>query len=75
MRERNVRARPWLTMTITEGHRNHHVVVLVEGAASLVAATDVPAELLAAVTSDWVASWILLTAERLLSYASEGTVT
>jgi hypothetical protein len=75
VRERNVRARPWLTMTITEGDRNHHVVVLVEGAASLVAATDVPAELLAAVTSDWVASWILLTAERLRSYASEGTVT
>jgi hypothetical protein len=74
VRERNVRARPWLTMTITEGDRNHHVVVLVEGTASVVAAADVPAEVLAAVTGDWVATWIRLTAERLLSYASEGTV-
>jgi Pyridoxamine 5'-phosphate oxidase len=73
VRERNVRARPWLTMTITGGDRDHHVVVLVEGAA-MVAATDVPAEVLAAVTGDWVATWILLTAERLLSCAFEGTV-
>lgn len=74
VRERNVRAQPWLTMTITEGDRDHHVVVLVEGAASVVPATDVPTEVLAAVTGAWVATWIRLTAERLLSYASEGTV-
>ena len=74
VRERNVRARPWLTITVTEGDRNHHVVVLVEGAASVVAATDVPNEVLNAVSGDWVATWIRLTAERLLSYASEGAV-
>lgn len=71
VRERNVRVRPWLTMTITEGDRDHHVVVLVEGTASVVAAGDVPTDIRAAVTGDWVASWIRLTAERLLSYASE----
>jgi hypothetical protein len=74
VRERNVRARPWLTMTITEGDRDRHVVVLVEGPASVVAAADVPAEVRAAVIGDWVATWIRLTAERLLSYASEGAV-
>jgi hypothetical protein len=73
VRERNVRAQPWLTMTISEGDRGHHVVVLVEGAATVVAPADVPAEVLAAVTGDWVVAWIRLTAARLLSYASEGS--
>jgi hypothetical protein len=74
VRERNVRAQPWLTMTITEGDRDAHVVVLVEGSASVVAPAGVPAEVLAAVTGDWVVTWIRLTAERLLSYASDGAV-
>jgi hypothetical protein len=74
VRERNVRARPWLTMTITEGDRDGHVVVLVEGPAAVVAPAGVPAEVRAAVTGDWAAAWIRLTAERLLSYAAEGAV-
>ena len=74
VRERNVRARPWLTMTITEGDRDHHVVVLVEGPASVVAPAGMSAEVRDAVVGDWVATWIRLTAERLLSYASEGAV-
>jgi Pyridoxamine 5'-phosphate oxidase len=74
VRERNVRAQPWLTMTIAEGDRDSHVIVLVEGPASVVAPADVPAEVLAAATDDWVATWIRLTAERLLSYAAEGAV-
>jgi hypothetical protein len=74
VRERNVRARPWLTMTVTEGDRSSHVVVLVEGPASAVAHADVPAEVLAVVAGDWVATWIRLTAERRLSYAAEGAV-
>jgi hypothetical protein len=74
VRERNVRARPWLTMTITEGDRDAHVVVLMEGAASVVGPADVPADVLTAVTGDWAATWIRLTAERLLSYASETAV-
>jgi hypothetical protein len=74
VRERNVRAQPWLTMTITEGDRDAHVVVLMEGAATVVAPADVPAEVLAAGAGDWAAIWIRLTAERLLSYASEQAV-
>jgi hypothetical protein len=43
------------------------VVVLVEGPAELVAPAGVPAEVRAAVTGGRVATWIRLTAERLLS--------
>jgi Pyridoxamine 5'-phosphate oxidase len=71
-RERNVRHRPWLTVTVTEGDRDAHIVVLIEGPARVVPATEVPADVSAAVTGDWVASWIQVVAERLLSYASEG---
>jgi hypothetical protein len=77
VRERNVRAQPWLTMTITEGDegdRDAHVVVLVEGRASVIVPGDVPTEVRAAVSGDWAAVWIRLTAERLLSYASEGAI-
>jgi hypothetical protein len=77
VRERNVRAQPWLTLTITEGdegERDGHVAVLVEGTANIVAPADVPAEVRAAVPRDWPATWIRLTAERLLSYASEGAI-
>jgi Pyridoxamine 5'-phosphate oxidase len=74
VRERNVRAQPWLTMTITEGDRDSHVAVLVEGRASVIAPAGVPAEVRAGVAGNWVATWIRLTAERLLSYASEGAV-
>lgn len=73
VRERNVRAQSWLTMTISEGDRDHHVVVLVEGAARLFAPADVPTDVRAAVSGDWVATWIRLTADRLLSYASEAS--
>jgi len=46
-------------------------VVLLEGPAEVVALAAVPAEVRAAVTGDWVATWIRLTARRLLSYAAE----
>ena len=74
VRERNVRARPWLAMTITEADRDARVVVLAEGSASVVVPAGVPAEVRAAVTGGWVVTRIRLTAERLLSYASEGAV-
>jgi hypothetical protein len=74
VRERNVRACPWLTMTVTEGDRDTHVVVLMEGPAEIAAAADVPTEVLASVTGDWVGTWLRLTAERLLSYAAESAI-
>lgn len=73
-RERNVRRQPWLTMTVTEGDRDAHIAVLIEGPASVIPATEVPADVRAAVTGDWVASWIRIAPERLLSYASDGAL-
>jgi hypothetical protein len=39
----------------------------------VVAPAEVPADVRAGATGDWVSAWIRLTAERLLSYAADGT--
>jgi hypothetical protein len=75
VRERNLRRTPWLTMVIAEGDHPVHIAVITEGPASIVALADVPADVRAAVTGDWVSEWICLTAERLLSYADESAST
>jgi len=72
VRERNLDGTPWLTMVIAEGDHPEHVAVIVEGPAEVVPPPQVPADVRAAATADWVSSWIRLTAERLLSYADEG---
>jgi len=72
VRERNLRATPWLTLVIAEGDRGEHIMVLVEGPAEVVAPTEVPADVRAAAAGDWIGAWIRLTAERLLSYAADG---
>jgi pyridoxamine 5'-phosphate oxidase-like protein len=73
VRERNLRTKPWLTMVIAEGDNDDHIAVLIEGSAEVVEPSLVPADVRAAVTGDWISAWIRLTAERLLSYADEGT--
>jgi hypothetical protein len=74
VRERNLRATPWLTMVIAEGDHPEHIAVIAEGPAEVVAPSEVPAEVRAAATGDWVSAWIRLTAERLLSYADESSL-
>jgi Pyridoxamine 5'-phosphate oxidase len=74
VRERNLRGTPWLAMVIAEGDHPEHIAVLIEGPAEVVAPPQVPADVRAAATSDWVSTWICLTAERLLSYADESAV-
>jgi general stress protein 26 len=74
VRERNVRAQPWVTLVITHGDRDEHVVVLIEGAAQAVTPADVPEDVRAQVSGDWVGSWLRVEAERLLSYAAEGAL-
>jgi predicted pyridoxine 5'-phosphate oxidase superfamily flavin-nucleotide-binding protein len=71
VRERNLRGTPWLTMVIAESDHPEHIAVITEGPAQVVAPSEVPADVRAAVTGDWVNAWICLTAERLLSYADE----
>jgi hypothetical protein len=71
VRERNLNGTPWLTMVIAEGDHPEHIAVITEGPTAVVAPPQVPADVRAAVTGDWVSAWIRLTAERLLSYADE----
>ncbi|HEX4830506.1 MAG TPA: pyridoxamine 5'-phosphate oxidase family protein [Trebonia sp.] len=73
VRERNLRGTPWLTLVVAEGDRDEHIAVLIEGPAEVVAPAGVPADVRAAVTGDWASAWIRVTAQRLLSYAAEGT--
>jgi hypothetical protein len=73
VRERNVRAHPWLSLTVTEGDRDQHVVVLIEGPAAIVSPGDVPADVRAAVTGDWIGCWLRLDAASVLSYAAPVT--
>jgi hypothetical protein len=68
-----VRSTPWLTMVIAEGDHPVHIAVIAEGPAEVVAPAEVPADVRAAASADWVSAWIRLTAERLLSYADKGT--
>jgi hypothetical protein len=74
VRERNLRGTPWLTMVIAEGEHPVHIAVIAEGPAEVITAPEVPADVRAAVTGDWVSEWIRLTAKRLLSYADENAL-
>jgi predicted pyridoxine 5'-phosphate oxidase superfamily flavin-nucleotide-binding protein len=73
VRERNLRATPWLTLVVAEADHDEHVAVLIEGSAEIIEPSLVPSDIRAAVTGDWVSSWIRLTAQRILSYAAEGS--
>jgi len=74
VRERNLRATPWLTMVIAEADHPEHIAVIIEGPVEVIAPPQVPADVRSALTGDWVSTWICLTAERLLSYADENAV-
>ena len=75
VRERHLRSTPWLTIVITEGDHPVHIAVIAEGPAEVVTLPEVPADLRAAPTGDWVTAWIRMTAERLLSYADQNAPT
>ena len=74
VRERNLRGTPWLTTVIAEGDHPQHIAVIAGGPAEVVEPSDVPADVRAAATGDWVNAWICVTAERLLSYADESAL-
>jgi len=71
VRERNVRARPWLALTVTEGDHDEHVAVLVEGPAEALPPEQAPAGFRAR-PGDWARVWLLLRAEKVFSYAAPG---
>ena len=72
VRERNLRATPWLTMVIAEGDHHEHIAVLIEGSAEVIEPSLTPADVRAAASGDWIGAWIRLTADRLMSYGAEG---
>lgn len=74
VRVRNLREQPWLTLVVAEGDNDEHIVVIAEGPATTFPLEEVPADVRAAMDSDWVDSWIRLDAERVLSFAEEGAV-
>jgi hypothetical protein len=63
-----------VTLVVTEGDHDRHIVVIVEGAAEIVANAQVSPDVSSTVGGDWVSSWIMLRAKRLLSYAAEGAL-
>ncbi len=70
----NVRAHPWLALSIVEGEHDTHAAVLTEGPAEVV--TTVPDELRSITevrnhggSLDWATAWLRLTPERLFSFA------
>jgi general stress protein 26 len=71
VRERNVRRTPWLTLVIAEGDHPAHIAVITEGPVEVVEPDQVPPDVRAEMSGDWVNTWIRLTAERLLSYTDE----
>ena len=70
----NVRAHPWLALSILEGEHDTHAAVLTEGPAEVVA--TVPEELRSITevrnrggTLDWATAWLRMTPQRLFSFA------
>ena len=75
VRERNLRAEPWMTLVVAEGDDDEHIVVILEGPAEVVDRDAVPADVQSELSRDWVSVWIRLRTQRVLSYAAEGART
>jgi hypothetical protein len=77
VRLKNVRANPWLALSVMEGEHDTHAVVLIEGPADVL--DDVPVEVwgITALRNggdslDWATAWIRMTPQRLFSFAESG---
>jgi nitroimidazol reductase NimA-like FMN-containing flavoprotein (pyridoxamine 5'-phosphate oxidase superfamily) len=74
----NIRHEPHCSLVVMEGEDDDHAVVIVEGTARLVAPMDAPLEMRAPFRESdgtlppWVGTLVVVTPERLLSYAAEG---
>ena len=73
-RLRNVRAHPWLALSIVEGEHDTHAAVLTEGPAEVLA--TVPRDVRSATELrnhgdglDWATAWLRMTPQRLFSFA------
>jgi general stress protein 26 len=75
-RVRNLRSSPHDALALTEGEGEGHAAILVEGAAEIVELDTAPPALMemwrqrTAGDGGWIARWIAVRPERLLSYAA-----
>jgi hypothetical protein len=72
IRERNVVGCPWASLVVSEGDRNEHTMVTIEGPVEVVLPKDAPLDVVDQVEGDWVGCWIKLQAQRVLSYGDDG---
>ncbi|WP_426565106.1 pyridoxamine 5'-phosphate oxidase family protein [Angustibacter sp. McL0619] len=75
----NVRAHPWLALSILEGEHDSHAAVLTEGPAEVLATAPDEVRRITELRNrggglDWAAAWIRLTPQRLFSFAEVGSV-
>jgi general stress protein 26 len=73
-RLRNVRAHPWLALSIVEGEHQTHAAVLAEGPAEVLTAAPQSVWETTRLRNqgdslDWATAWLRMTPERLLSFA------
>ena len=73
-RLRNVRAHPWLALSIVEGEHQTHAAVLSEGPAEVLTAAPQSVWETTRLRNqgdslDWATAWLRMTPERLLSFA------
>ena len=68
-RERAVRRSPWLSLVVSEPHRDQHTAVVVEGPVEIVAVADTPPDL-HATDLTWATLWFRLDPASLLSYTN-----
>jgi hypothetical protein len=76
-RLRNVRAHPWLALSIMEGEHDTHAAVLAEGPAEVL--TTVPDDVRSSTerrnnggSLQWATAWLRVTPQRLFSFAERG---
>jgi hypothetical protein len=70
----NVRAHPWLALSILEGEHDTHAAVLTEGPAEVVATVPDEVRSITEVrnrggTLEWATAWLRMTPQRLFSFA------
>jgi hypothetical protein len=70
----NVRAHPWLALSILEGEHDTHAAVLAEGPAEVVATVPDEVRSITQVRNrggslDWATAWLRMTPRRLVSFA------
>lgn len=73
-RVRNVRANPWLALSILEGEHDTHAAVLIEGPAEVQATApeyvrNITQQRNAGGSLDWAAVWLRLSPQRLFTFA------